>query len=137
MQSFYDYFSLFGIAIALTILWVFALVWIWQDADDTYGYGWFWALLMIILPGITLVVYLITKRMTHRTISEDLQAWENRESRHGWGWSSQHKGQVEDLTQPVRGVGKFKPFNPGFSASVEEYMEHKHGSAKSEDDWYR
>lgn len=39
MQSAYSYFSLFGLAVVLVILWTLALFWIWQDADETYGYG--------------------------------------------------------------------------------------------------
>ena len=137
MQGAYGYFSLFGIYIVLIIFWALALIWIWQDADETYGYGWFWALLMILLPGITIIIYLITKRTTHRTQSEDLQAWENRQSRHGWGWSSQQEGQATDLTKPCGRATKFKPFNPGFNDSVEDYMDRKHGSSKHDDNWYR
>ena len=137
MQGAYGYFSIFGLYVVLILFWVLTLFWIWQDADETYGYGWFWALMMLIFPVITLVVYLITKRMTHRTVSEDLKAWENRESRHGWGWSSQHEGQDEDLTQPTGRTDKFKPFNPRFSASVEKFVDRKPGKTKRDDNWYR
>lgn len=135
MQSAYGYFSLFGIAVVLIILWTFALVWIWQDADETYG--WLWALLMILFPGVTLVAYLITKRFTHRTVNEDLQAWEQRQSRHGWGWSIQSERQADEHTTQAASSGKFKPFSPGFSASVEEFVDKKPDWAKRDDEDYR
>lgn len=92
---------------------------------------------MIIFPGVTLVAYLITKRFTHRTLNEDLQASEQRQSRHGWGWSIQAEGQADEHTPHVARSGKFKPFRPGFSASVEEYVDKKPDWARRDDDYFR
>ena len=111
-----------------TVIWVLALFYIWQDADNLYGTGGWWALFVLVAPLIALPAYWLMKRSTLRSTNQDIAALDRQEQLKSAafrrsGWHEGPHGEVlftgdDEPRREGRTVGSqappsnFKPFTP-------------------------
>lgn len=112
------FIGIFGLYALMAIIHMVLVVWIYRDADETYGTGCFWALCLIVVPFIALPVYLFMKLGTHRSISEDLAAYERREKQQRLGY--RFSGTVMDLSKDLQDEVKHQQRREGYTLTAEE-----------------
>jgi hypothetical protein len=146
-----DMFTLFGLYGLGIFLWIFALVWVWQDADEKFSNGWLWVICMLLFPLATFPLYLILRAVIYRGNSrQGGDALNQARNPHGWGWSLEDNpdrdrageyGRYDGndgytLNAPRPGAG-FRPFQGTYSDSVEKLAQRHTGTTPKEDrhDW--
>lgn len=109
----FGYLALFALYAAGFTLYLFALIWVYRDADETYGTGPFWLICMAVVPLITFPVYLLMRMGTHRSVDEDLAAWKRREHEKRLGYH--HSGTVMDLSEDLKDEVRWSSGNDGYT----------------------
>jgi len=112
-MSAFGYFEIFGLFVAATVIYLFAVIWVFRDADETYGTGPFWLLCMVVAPVIAFPVYLLMRMGTHRSVDDDLAAWKRREREQRLGY--RHSGTVMDLSKDLQDEVRWSAGNEGYT----------------------